>query len=97
MSYNLTNISSANNMLDLSTAVNTAVGGMFFPVMLGILYVVLIMNTMQYGGTNSFFTSSFVVFVLAGMLWGVGLLAETYLIISFALFVVSALAFTALR
>lgn len=88
MSYNLTNFTTANTLLDYGVATNQLVGGLFFPVMLLLIFLVSTLAMKQYGNSG-FLASSFITFVMAGFLWAVGLITEPVLLISFVLLIVA--------
>lgn len=90
---NLTNLTNANNFLEVAAATNNLVGGLFFPVILAVLYVVLLVQLSIYGGKQAFLTASFSVFLLSSILWAVSLVQESIVLVAFGLMVLSVLAY----
>lgn len=93
MAYNLTNLTDSNNTLQVAVAVDQISGGLFFNVILFAILIIMFVRLSVFGAQQAFMTSSFVTFILASILWAVGVLAEGTLIISFVLMIVAGLVY----
>lgn len=56
--YNLTNITSANNILEVTTAANQLSGGLLFPIIIFLLYIIIIMATINSNDIRKVLVSS---------------------------------------
>jgi len=72
MVINTTNITSANNLLELTVGVNNASGGLY-SVTLVFLVFIMFLVVFRREGNNAFMISSMVTFAFSIMLFGVGL------------------------
>lgn len=89
MVYNLTNFSEANNVLDLAVATNELTGGYYMLIILSLVWIISFITLKNYDTKSAFVTSSFVTFVLGGVLFVAGLVSETVIVVFFVLFLLS--------
>ena len=82
MTYNLSNFTGADNVLDLSIAANSLVDGWLFIFSLVLVFVIVFVSTKSYEMKYSLLTSSFITFVLSGVLFGTGLVGERVVIVT---------------
>lgn len=88
--YNDTNLTSANNPLELATAINDLSGGLFAIVLLVAIFFLLIMVFKRYEEDTRrlLVFSSLIVSILAGLAWGIGLVTLTIAVWPTILFLV---------
>lgn len=89
--YNLTNLTAANNLLEVSVATNDLVGGLLFPFISFLVLIVAFVTLKQYNNDQALLAASFISTLLAGMLFIVGLVSEGVLLIHFVLLIVAVL------
>lgn len=94
MVYNLTNFTSANNIVELGVASNTLVDGWLFIILSALIFVIVFTATKaNNSGRESFAVACFISFLLNGMLWGAGLVSETVIVVWFVLLLISIASF----
>lgn len=91
MSYNLSNLTSANNILDYAIAVNQISNDSVFLLVSILVFVIGFVAMKNYPAKDSFVAASFIAFVLNGILWVSGLVSEALALGFLAVFVVSVL------
>lgn len=89
MTYNLTNYTSADNLLEIAVATNGLSGGLFFVIVLGLVFLISFVSMKNYPAKDAFLSSSFLSLVAGAVLWAVELLPEQYLLGFFVLFIIS--------
>jgi hypothetical protein len=94
MTYNLSNFTSANNFLDMSIASNQLVDGWLFVFAIMMVFTITFVSLKGYELRQALLTSSFVTFILAASLWGVGILGERSLVVSFVVLVASVIVYS---
>lgn len=85
MTYNLTNFTAANNFLDMAVASNYLVDGWLATLVLVMIFGISFLALKNYAMGQALLTSSFVTFLLAASMWGVGFMGERGVVISFVL------------
>lgn len=90
MPYNVTNFTSANNVLEIAIAVDQ-MSGYLFTTVLGMILVISFVSLKAFPAKDAFLSSSFITAILAGMLFISGLITEGTLLIYFLLFIVGVL------
>ena len=89
MTYNLTNLTASNNLLDYSIAVNNIVGTMLFSFSLVLIWIIVFAQLKNYESIDAAVTASFIVFVLAAILFSVGLVVSSIAVTCFVVLLVS--------
>ena len=75
MAYNMTWTSTANNVFDLFSSVNSVSDGLFGMLLVSLVFLVLLASLNQYASNVRFIATSFVTTVIAALLWFGGLVA----------------------
>ena len=82
--YNLTNTTSANNILELVIAINNSSNGYFINIVLLLsLYLILIISFVRFTDasfTSAFLTTNSIIAIVSLLLWAVMLLNNTIFI-----------------
>ena len=84
--YNMTNITAANNMYEITAALNQSSGGMFFALFLVILFFGFIITFKKRDFKKVLLADSFFMILITGMAWGMGFVNWTFVIIPVIVF-----------
>ena len=84
--YNMTNITSANNLYDIIVATNNLSEGMFFSLMLVILFFGFIIVFKKKDFKKVLLADSFFMIILTALAWGMKFVGWTYIIIPVIIF-----------
>jgi len=84
--YNITNITSANNLYEIVNATNNLGQGLLFVMMLCILFLGFIIVFKKRDFKKVLLGSSFFMIILTAIGWGMGFIGWTYVIIPIILF-----------
>lgn len=92
MTYNLTNLTASNNLLEFAIATNDLTGGSYFVlVLIGIFLVAFTILLSRYQMADSLLSSSIITLIAATMLFFTGLISEGFLLGTFVIFLAAAL------
>ena len=91
--YNMTNITTANNMFTIMEAVNDSSGGMFIALFLVILFFGFIITLKKRDFKKVLLADSFFMIILTALAWGMGFVGWTYIIVPVILFGSSLIAY----
>jgi hypothetical protein len=86
MAYNLTNYTDANTVLDVAIAANDLVDGWLFVFIAVMILIVSFMAMKNYGTKEALLSSSFISFLLIGVLRMVELVSDGVLLGFFVVF-----------
>lgn len=89
MVYNLTNFTGSNNLFELSVASNDLTGGLFFVLVVALIFVISFVSMKRFPAGSAFVSASFITFVLSTVLWVVGLVPVYVLVVVFVLLLLS--------
>jgi len=90
MAYNLSFMDDSTNILDLTTGVNNASGGIIGLFIIGILYLGLMAYlTRNNDFDNSMIASGFICSIISGLMFFIGLIAWWGVTIFLVLFIIS--------
>lgn len=87
MVYNLSNYTSADNLLELAVAADGLAGNRLFTVFLALILIITFVAMNRFPAGKAFISSTFITFLLAAVLWVSDLVSETTIIVFFILFV----------
>jgi hypothetical protein len=73
----------------MAAASDSLTGGYLFTTILCVIFLIVFVSVKNYEMKYAFISSSFITFVLAGILWGVGLVGENSVIVCLVLLLVS--------
>lgn len=89
MVYNLTNVSNAANPAELFTAVNELTGGLYFVFFIFIMFLILMaLSRGRADNVEALLASSFIVSIIAAILWAGGYIGWRPFIIPSVIFVI---------
>ena len=88
VNYNLTNLSNSDNLLQSAVAVNDVVGGLLFPLILALVFIVSFTTMKNFATKDALLSSSLLTLILAFPLWIAGLITEAVLLAYFVFFLV---------
>ena len=89
MSYNITNFTNANSIVSMAQASNNLVDGWLF-IMIAVLIFVIAFTVVPVATARERLAgASFISFVLNVILWGVGLLSEQVIVVSFVVLLIA--------
>ena len=81
MSYNLTTLQNANNIVKLFEFVNgPPTNGLFIPIMLIAIYIIMLMGLKRYGFDNALLVSSWIAFLMSLLLRSAGLISVVFML-----------------
>lgn len=89
--YNDSGIINSTSIFDTFTVINTqtSIENMFAVVILIVLYLIFFIGAMAYlNFTKSMTFSSFLIAIIAGLLWAIGEIGQTYVIIPIIVFII---------
>jgi len=66
--YNVTNLTAANNILEVTTAANQLTGGFLFPIILFLLYLIIIISSIGRNDIRKVLVASSLFIALIGFL-----------------------------
>lgn len=89
MVYNLTNFTSANNVLTMGVAANDLVGGWLFVFVAVFVFAISFLAMINYGSRDALLAASFVTFLLNASLWASGLISMGAMTVTFVLLLVA--------
>jgi hypothetical protein len=84
--YNLTTLDNGNNILDLTSGVNTALGGWFAGFILIAVFVIMFIAMKSYDSRTVAIATSFVTSLIAVFMWALGWISMAIIFIPVALF-----------
>lgn len=89
MTYNLSFMDNSTGILGIAEGVNDASGGWLFGLLLAFLYILFLMVFSDYDMKNVLVADSFIVSILAGVLFGAGLVSAWVLTFPIVLLVIT--------
>jgi ABC-type multidrug transport system permease subunit len=92
MTYNMTNYTSADTVIEFAQATDQLTGGFFFPLMLGLALLISFTALKNYEFKKAALASTFMTSTLAGLLFVAGLVSSGVLSAFFVLFILALLA-----
>lgn len=87
--YNISNLTSSNNVLEFGQAVNGLTGDAFFVLVTAMIFIISFVAMKGFDTRTAFMSASFITTIGSVMLWAGGLLSEAALIVVFSLLLIS--------
>lgn len=89
MTYNITYLDNSSGPLVLAQGIVENAGQTFGGALILFFFLIFLMVFKKNGNQDAFLASSFITSILAGLLWGVGILGGTILVLPFTLLIAS--------
>lgn len=86
MTYNITNITGANNLVEIIEATNQLSNGVFFMLLMPIIFFIFLIVFKGRDFKKVLLADSFFMVIISGLAWGMNFVGWTYVIIPILLF-----------
>lgn len=89
--YNLTNVTNANNIYEITSEINTLTGGLYGAFFVSAVFLICFIVMKNYDTKTVFLTASFITSIISGIMYFLKLISMSVLILPVILLFVSIL------